>query len=91
MTTLPPVTKTIVVPCSRQKAFDVFVHDIGSWWPLDRNSVSAMGGEVARAITLNATEGGSIVETGHDGTEHLWGSVKSYQPPESIELNWHIG
>lgn len=91
MSTLPPVIKKIVVPCGRQKAFDVFVHDIGSWWPLDRNSVSAMAGEVAREVTLEPAVGGKIVEIAHDGTEHQWGSVKSYQPPALLELNWHIG
>ena len=88
---LDPVVKVIDVPCNRQTAFDIFVADINSWWPLDKNSVSAMGGNAARSLKLESKVGGSIVETGHDGTEHLWGSVKEYNPPDMIALNWHIG
>ena len=88
---LEPVVKVIDVPCDQKMAFDIFVADINSWWPLDKNSVSAMGGNVAKALKLEAKTGGSIIETGHDGTEHHWGSVKEYDPTDKIVLNWHIG
>ncbi len=88
---LDPVVKVIEVPCSQQNAFDVFVSQIGSWWPLDKNSVSAMGGEVAQAIKMDARVGGEIIEIGHDGTEHLWGTVEQYDPHDFFSMNWHIG
>jgi len=44
---LDPVTYTIEVPCNQEKAFVVFV-EMGSWWPLDKRSMSLMhGGEPA--------------------------------------------
>lgn len=69
---LEPLVKTIDVPCSQEQAFKIFVEDINSWWPLAKNTVSAMGGEVAQSVTLEAHIGGRIYETGHDGSFHLW-------------------
>ncbi len=37
---LDPIVKTIEVPCSQEKAFAVFVKEMGSWWPLDKRSMS---------------------------------------------------
>src|SRR6266702_978541 len=30
---LDPIIKTIEVPCSQAKAFDVFLNEMDSWWP----------------------------------------------------------
>lgn len=86
-----PVVKTIEVPCSQKQAYRVFVDSVGSWWPLDKNSVSAMQGEVAREVTIEAKQGGAVYEIGHDGTRHEWGSVSIYKPSDKLVLNWHIG
>jgi len=86
-----PVVKTIEVPCNQNDAFATFVDKVGSWWPLDKNSVSAMQGEVAKEVSIEAQSGGSIYEIGHDGTRHEWGSVATYSPSDKLVLNWHIG
>ncbi len=86
-----PVIKTIEVACTQDQAFSTFVNKASSWWPLDKNSVSAMNGEVAKTVTIEAKEGGAIYEIGHDDTRHEWGSVTTYQPSERLVLNWHIG
>lgn len=88
---LEPVVKTIEVACNQEKAFDIFVNQTNAWWPMDKNSVSAMGGNVAKDVRIEAREGGRIVEIGHDDTEHLWGSVSTYQPSSLFIMNWHIG
>ncbi len=85
-----PVIKTIEVGCSADKAFDIFVNNVASWWPLDKNSVSAMAGEVAKSVTIEPKIGGQVYETGHDDTIHQWGTVKSLDPGKHIALNWHI-
>lgn len=87
---LPPVIKTINVPCNQERAFRAFVEEMHTWWPLDRNSVSAMQGEVARAVVLEAKLTGRIIEVGHDGTEHVWGTVSEYQPFDRFAMDWHI-
>lgn len=90
-TMLEPVIKTIDVPCSQEMAFQVFVNDMPSWWPLDKNSVSAMQGEVARSVSIDPKSGGQVVETAHDGSEHHWATITTYDPYNEFVLDWHIG
>ena len=89
---LDPIVKTIEVPCSQEKAFAVFVNEMGSWWPLDKRSMSLMhGGKPAKSLSIEAKLGGQIVEIGHDDAEHLWGTIKTYDPHDSIRMNFHMG
>ncbi len=89
---LDPIIKTIEVPCSQEKAFGVFVSEMGSWWPLDKRSMSLMkSGKPAKSLRIEPKQGGKIVEIGHDDTEHLWGTIKSYDPHDSISMDFHMG
>ena len=89
---LDPIIKSIEVPCSQEKAFGVFVNEMGSWWPLDKRSMSMMrGGKPAKSLRIEPKLGGKIVETGHDDTEHLWGTIKSYDPHDSVSMDFHMG
>ena len=88
---LEPITYTIEVPCSQQKAFAVFVNDMPSWWPLAKRSMSAHDGAVPKSLNIEAKEGGKIVELGHDDTEHLWGTIEEYDPYASIVMDFHMG
>ncbi len=89
---LDPIIKTIEVPCSQEKAFGVFVNEMGTWWPLDKRSISMhSGGKPAKSLRIDPKEDGKIVEIGHDDTEHLWGTIKSYDPHDSISMDFHMG
>jgi Activator of Hsp90 ATPase homolog 1-like protein len=88
---LDPIRKIIEVPCSQKRAFEVFVHEMGSWWPLGKRSMSMKSGKPAKALRIEPRQGGRIVEIGHDGTEHLWGTITSYDPHESIRMDFHMG
>jgi uncharacterized protein YndB with AHSA1/START domain len=88
---LDPIIKTIEVPCSQEKAFAVFVNEMGSWWPLDKRSMSMKSGKPAKSLRIEPKNGGKIVEIGHDDTEHLWGTIKSYDPHDSIIMDFHMG
>ena len=59
---LDPIVKTIEVPCSQEKAFGVFVREMGSWWPLDKRSMSMHDGKPAKSLRIEPVEGGKIVE-----------------------------
>jgi hypothetical protein len=85
-----PLIKTIEVPCSQEKAFGVFVNEMDSWWPLSIFTVSAMSGGVAKSIRVEPKVGGQIVEIGNDDTEHLWGTIRSYDPHDSVGMDFHI-
>ena len=88
---LEPIVKTVDVPCNAEKAFSVFVDKVTHWWPLDKNSVSAMNQAVAKQVVIEPKLGGEVYEIGHDDTKHLWGSVTAYEPGKRLVLDWHIG
>lgn len=87
---ISPLIKTIEVPCDQETAFNVFVHEMDSWWPLSRFTVSAMSGRVARGLRIDPQPGGEIVEIDPSGSEHLWGTVNSYDPYSMVSMNFHI-
>ena len=87
---IEPIVKTIEVPCSQEQAFSIFINEMDSWWPLSRFTVSAMAGGVAKGVRVEPKQGGTIVEIGHDDTEHLWGTIKSYDPHDFISMDFHI-
>lgn len=89
---LDPIVKTIEVPCSQEMAFVVFVNEMGSWWPLDKRSMSLMySGQPAKSLRVESKQGGQIVEIGPDDTEHLWGTIKSYDPHNFVSMDFHMG
>ena len=89
---LDPIVKTIDVACAQEKAFGLFVTGMGSWWPLDKRSMSLMnGGQPAKSLRIDAKEGGQIVEIGPDDTEYLWGTITSYDPHELVRMDFHMG
>lgn len=88
---LEPIVKTIEVSCSREEAFDVFVSEMPTWWPLDRFSMSVKGGTVAKTLRVESRSGGQIVEVSLDGTEHLWGTIREYRPPAFVSMDFHMG
>ena len=91
--TLPPVVKVIEVPCSQEKAFSIFVDGLPGWWPVDKRSMSLMwnGGRAAKALTIEAKEGGRIVETSPDGDEYHWGTITVYDPHDRLKMDFHMG
>lgn len=86
-----PLVKTIEVPCGQQEAFEVFVHEMDSWWPLTRFSASVKFGTVPGGLRVDPRLGGTIVETSEDGTEHHWGTITAYQPYDTVRMDFHIG
>lgn len=88
---LDPIIKTVEVPCSSEQAFQTFINDVSTWWPLDKNSVSAMNGKVAKQIIIEAKVGGKIIEVAHDDQEHRWGTVTKFNPHTDFTMDWHIG
>ncbi len=89
---LDPIISTIEVPCNQEKAFGVFVDEMGSWWPLDQRSMSLMHtGMPAKSLRVEARQGGKIVEIGSDDTEHLWGTINLYDPHDFVSMDFHMG
>ena len=83
----PPVRQSITVKSSREHTFEVFVRDIGLWWPLQPFS---FGTDRVRTVTFERELGGRIFETWDDGIVRDWGHVLDWRPPERFAMTWNI-
>ena len=87
---LDPLIKTIEVPCNQEKAFTVFINEMDTWWPMGQFTTSAMSGQPAEAIRVDAKTGGKIIEVWPNGTEYEWGTIKAYDPNDFLSMDFHI-
>ena len=84
---LDPLTFTTEVPCNQEKAFSIFVNDMGSWWPLDKRSMSLMStGKPAKSVSIEPKLGGKIVELTADDEELLWRAQRAVDIVESAQV-----
>jgi len=76
-----PVRKTVPVPVSPQRAFELFTARFGEWWPLATHSVGedqatgvvfgeGIGGAIVEVTFTPADEGHTVVELVHSGWEN---------------------
>lgn len=80
------VRTSVVVDAPAERAFDVFVHEMASWWHPDHHLLS---GELAEMV-VEPRPGGRIFDRGVDGTECQWASVLAYEPPRRFTFSWNI-
>jgi uncharacterized protein YndB with AHSA1/START domain len=80
-----PIRKSVSVPLSQADAFDLFVNQTRSWWPVGSHSI---GGERSRGARFEGRVGGRIYETLDDGTEYAWGQILAWEPPERLVCSW---
>jgi len=94
---LDPVVKEIRLPVKPDEAFRRFTEEIGSWWPMNTHSVSLeeCQGVRFRVVASDARSGAepvrTLVEEDLEGREHLWGTVRVWDPPHRVALSWHPG
>lgn len=86
-----PVVKSLRVPVTPDRAFDIFARETARWWPLDKHSMSGMSGETSRLVAIEPCFGGAITETLHDGTKAHWGHVTDWAPGLRLGIAWHVG
>jgi uncharacterized protein YndB with AHSA1/START domain len=85
---LPPLVKSVTVAAPPERAFDLFTTGMDQWWPLATHSV---GDESAASVVMECRVGGRIVETGHDGSTHVWGTLTEWSPSTRLAFTWHPG
>ena len=88
VTSAAPVRKSIIVPATPQRAFELFTAHMHEWWPLATHSV---GAEDAVSVAFGAGVGAEIVETMADGATSVWGTVTDWEPPHRVAFTWHAG
>lgn len=80
--------KSVTVAVPPGEAFALYTERIATWWPLRTHSVTEEGAET---VVFEPGVSGRIYERAKDGTEHLWGTVTVWEPPERLVYTWHPG
>lgn len=84
----PPVRQSTTVKATREHTFQTFTERLAEWWPLDPFS---FGGSARIAtVTLDPRVGGEVVEHWEDGTARPWGTLLTWEPPESLSMTWNV-
>ena len=81
-----PLRLSFEVACPAEHAFRVWTAELNRWWPRDHTVSGA-----PERVVLQAGVGGRIYERAADGTEHEWGEVTVWQPPERLAYLWYLG
>lgn len=85
---IAPVHKTLTVPLSPEKAFQLFTAGIATWWPLATHSVAE---GKAETVIMEPRAGGRFYERTSDGKEAPWGEVRVWDSPRRLVYSWHPG
>src|ERR1700683_2333342 len=80
-----PLRLSFEVGCPAEHAFRVWTAGRGRWWPRAHTGAGA-----PERVVLQAGVGGKIYERAADGTEHEWGEVTVWQPPERLAYLWDL-
>ena len=83
----PPIRKDTIVRSDVGHTFDVFVREIGAWWPMTPYSI---GPEKVVTATVEPQLGGRVYETWADGSEVTWGHVIAWEPPRVFGMTWEL-
>lgn len=80
------VRHEVVVDAPVERAFSVFVNDIGSFKPREHNLLSV---DIAETI-FETRVGGHVYDRGVDDSECRWARVLVYEPPDRVVISWDI-
>jgi uncharacterized protein YndB with AHSA1/START domain len=83
---IAPIVKSVVVPLSADRAFELFTRDIGRWWKPGANIAK---GDFAD-IVIERQAGGRWFEVNAQGVETQWGKVIAFDPPHRLLLGWQL-
>jgi uncharacterized protein YndB with AHSA1/START domain len=81
-----PIRKSLRVKAGRDKAFDTFVGQMGSWWMKSHSLLQSP----QKDVVIEPRTGGRWYEIGEDGSEQLWGKVLAWEAPERVLLAWQL-
>jgi hypothetical protein len=83
----PPIRQQTVVRSDVAHTFEVFVRDIGAWWPARPFSI---GQHKVVGVTFERSLGGRVYETWSGGDTVNWGEVIAWEPPFRFAMTWTI-
>jgi uncharacterized protein YndB with AHSA1/START domain len=79
------ITKSVVLRCGPERAFELFTQQAGAWWPAERRHSK----DAASSIHLEAS--GRFYERAADGSEIEIGVVRAFEPNRRLLLDWFPG
>ena len=79
------INKSVFLPLTLERAFELFTTQISRWWPADRRHLNDPNSE------LFLLESGRFYERAADGTELDLGHVRFWESPHRIVLDFFIG
>lgn len=82
-----PLRARVIAARPRDHVFDVFVHRIGAWWPVEGQCTQP---ERVHDVRLDPWVGGQLVEVWDDGSEHPVATVLRWRPPHGLDLVWRV-
>lgn len=82
---IPPVWKSVDVPCPVDLAFDLFTLQPTQWWPSDHRLTRRR-----QAVVFELFTGGRWYERNADGREREWGRVLEWKHGRHLRLSWLI-
>jgi uncharacterized protein YndB with AHSA1/START domain len=83
---IAPVSKTLTVKASVERAFNVFTEGFDSWWPRSHH----IGKSPMKKTIIQGVVGGRCYTEQVDGTDCDWGSVLVWDPPRRLVFAWQI-
>lgn len=81
-----PVRQSTTVRSDRDHVFDVFVRELGQWWPT--HPLSLGGADRVVKLVVEERLDGRVYEVWDDGTEADWGRILRWEPPERFAMTW---
>lgn len=85
-TMIAPVTKSVRVKVSQERAFKFFTENLEKWWPTN----FSIGGSPMKVAIMEPRVGGRWYEVGENGKTCEWGEVLAWNPPHGVTLAWRI-
>jgi hypothetical protein len=82
-----PVRKSLTVPATPARAFEIFTAGFDRWWPREHT----IGKGPLKEAELEQRAGGRWYGVDDDGTQTKWGDVLVWEPPARLLLAWRIG
>src|SRR5882762_2502274 len=83
---LGPVRAAVTVEAPQDRAFEVFVDQIGRWWPLGYT----FAGPEFETATIEPWPGGRWFERDRVGQGTGWGEVRACEPPSRLVLSFAV-
>lgn len=81
-----PIALEFTVSAPPERAFLVWTDECSRWWPQSHS----MSGQSGFDVVFEPRAGGRIYEIGADGSEHDWGEVEIWEPPQRLRYAWYI-